>query len=163
MLMVIGACTIHWAMVEALLDTMVAVCFHRFGGNALEKDIPKMLNRKIDLLRRVFNRRPELADAKDAARVLFDKTKALADQRHLLTHGTPSVFWSDKIEYTWIKVTPKMHMVEKHEVTFSDAYSLARESLNLAHELAPIAQAMGAFVVNEHQGKPGGEIRAKLS
>lgn len=137
---------------------MVAMSFHRFGGKDTDSELPRMLARELTFLKKIFTRSPELANVRDQARELFGRVKVLGERRHLLTHGYPNSYWSDRIEYTWIKATETMHMVEQHTLTLVQVREIAMSSLKLAGDLTPLAESMARFVTNEHEGKPGGEI-----
>ncbi|GLS02779.1 hypothetical protein GCM10007859_28100 [Brevundimonas denitrificans] len=141
-LIAVGACTIHWSILENCIDLMVAVTFHRFGGNEVRKDLPRMFSVKTEYLKKVFRVSPRLALLRDAAIDGIEKAEALSKRRHLLTHGSPREYGPDWMAYTWLKVTPTMHMLEQHTITLDEVREIATEAINISLPLANIAERL---------------------
>lgn len=142
MLMAFGASTIHWSILESLIDVAVAITFHRFGGNQIRDDLPRMFSTKTEYLKKAFRRSDELVSVRDLAITTIQDAEALAKRRHLMTHGSPSEYGPDWMIYTWLKVTPTMHVMERHTVTLGEARGVAAEAVQIALPLARIVESL---------------------
>ena len=116
------------------------------------------MGRKLKFLRKGFRRSPMLAHLADTAAGYFDQVEAMSERRNLLIHGSPATYWDDAIEFTWLKVTPQMHVVERHKVTYAEMHGLALEILQLAHPVANLAQRVTEWVVRDKNKEPNSEV-----
>ncbi|HAF81488.1 MAG TPA: hypothetical protein DCG66_10800 [Brevundimonas sp.] len=142
MLMAYGASTLHWSVLENCIDLLVAITFHRFGGNEIDKEIPRMFGRKTKYLKKVFRRSSALSPVADMAIRAIEDAEELSDRRHLITHGSPREYHPDRIEYRWLKVTPSMHVLESHTVTLVQVRKLAEDALLTSVPLARIGERL---------------------
>jgi hypothetical protein len=83
----IGWIEINWAMVEQQFDRWMQVIFHRLGGNALEKRVPRNFSEKVRFLRRAFTDITLLAPFRDKGLSIIKRTDEYSNMRHNLMHA----------------------------------------------------------------------------
>ena len=157
MLTVIGACTLHWSLAEAGVDALVTMVYHRFGGKAVERDIPRMLGRKVKFLRKGFQRSPLLQHMAAEAALLLGQIEELSEKRNLMIHGTPLKHGPEMIEFRWLKTEGSGQRLESHTVTHAEFQALATDTLLVGNAIAGLAKRISDWMMREHRGEPNSE------
>jgi hypothetical protein len=88
----IGRLTISWAHIESGLDAAITVVHSVLGGDKIEPELPRMLQRKLKYLRASCNKIPALASYKASFPIFADAVQSASDIRHNLIHGSISVY-----------------------------------------------------------------------
>jgi hypothetical protein len=84
----IGSITVAWSQCEMILDHIVGILFHHFGGHPSEKLLPKTgADRKMRYAKKCFNNNSELEWVRADAIPYLDRMKFLAEERHWCVHG----------------------------------------------------------------------------
>lgn len=83
----VGLYTILWAQLEAGLDFIATIVHQPLGGDQIEPELPRALQRKLDYLRKAFQRLAPLAPYQQRAVDLVANIIAASETRHDLIHG----------------------------------------------------------------------------
>ena len=89
---------VNWSFVENSLDSWAASAFSSYGGNQIEKEMPRQFSRKVKFLRKCFNRLPGLSPFAAHSTAILERATALADTRHYVIHGVLAGFIADEDE-----------------------------------------------------------------
>lgn len=82
-----GKFTIAWQTVEIPLDAITGILFWRAGSDKYAKELPRSLDPKIKFCKKCFGNLPLLAELKEGALLVLNRTKELSIDRHRMTHG----------------------------------------------------------------------------
>lgn len=99
----IGMMTILWAQTEGVLDALVASIYFQGGGEKLEPQHPRQLDRKLSFLRECYKRLTPLHCVAEEGNELVDRFHRLKQKRHDLVHGFVRKAHADKLEFSVIK------------------------------------------------------------
>ena len=88
--MALGYFTHSWAHAEATLDALVGTLHFACGGNTIEDELPRSLDRRIAFIRSCHNKLPALAEWKAKGLEIADRFGEMRNSRHTLTHGLGS-------------------------------------------------------------------------
>jgi hypothetical protein len=153
----IGELVVRWVMIEQNIDMTVAIVYRHCGGKALEKEIPRSLDKKLQFLKKAFARVATLAPKRNEVRDLIQRIKAESSYRHDLVHSrfSETEFYDGKFQLVKFDYEPEMHYVRLHVFdlkTFPEHSALA---LRLATEMHQIADwLVGTFVRPLHTPAP---------
>lgn len=95
LLVAIGQITLFWAYMEISLDRCVYTLFVRYGGRALDPQIPRALKRKLEFATRCFQRIDTLGPVAERGKALMKKISDASDDRHWCIHGGLTQFAAD--------------------------------------------------------------------
>jgi hypothetical protein len=154
----LGLISIHWSYIETSLDALVAITYHHHGGNKIERELPRMLGRKIKYLRRAFARAPSLAKQEAEAVAFLDKVAGLSDRRHVLIHGYASEYAENGIKFVKLRIERHFHHIEEHFVSAAALVGFAGETGELSYKLAEFVRPLTAQLLEELGKKAGGEV-----
>ena len=99
----IGLVTIIWAKTESVLDLIVSVIYSPGGGDKLEAELPRALDRKLTFLRKCYTRLDALKAVQASGIEIVERFHAIKQRRHDLIHGAVSRATADSIEVTILK------------------------------------------------------------
>jgi hypothetical protein len=143
----LGRLTISWAHIESGLDAAITVIHERLGGDSIEPELPRMLQRKLKYLRRACAKIPQLADYQVSFPMFADRVQAASETRHDLIHGAISVYpaapGEERIaEMSRLLWGPQQFTQRRFSVTTTEilthaqaATELAAQSILFANEL----------------------------
>ena len=154
----LGLITLHWSYIETSLDALVAITYHHHGGNKIERELPRMLGRKLRYLKRAFNRAPSLAKTAVEAVAFFDQVDDISDKRHVLIHGYASAFTAAGVQFTKLRIEPQFHHIEEHFVSGAALVGFAAETGDLAQKLAEFVRPLTADLLKHLEKKASGEV-----
>ncbi len=86
----IGFVVVQWGCAEQSLDLIVATIFHTFNGHSLLSHRPRMLTKKLDLLKKCFLKLSGLEPIRDEGIALISSFAAIAKKRNDLVHAAIS-------------------------------------------------------------------------
>jgi hypothetical protein len=144
----VGHLTIAWAHVESGLDFAILIIYGRLGGDKIEPEMPRALQRKITYLRKAVNRMDQLAPFRPTFPSLADRIAEASEQRHDIVHGYAITHFEEGL--TEVKfgrllqgtfpreqkiITVTTEQVLRHA---SNARKLAIQSLRFCEELLPL-------------------------
>ena len=109
----IGLIVLNWGIAEHMLDGCVKIVFDNYGGNKVEEDLPRMLGRKTDFLRKCA-KLPQLAKFKQTTTDIIDKFDSLAEQRHNLIHGAITSLTPQNGRFEFRKFDIKKQQITVH-------------------------------------------------
>lgn len=158
----LGLITLHWSYIETTLDALVAITYHHHGGNKIERELPRMLGRKLKYLRRAFARAPKLSKHEKAAAAFFGQVEDLSERRHVLIHGYATEFAPAGIKFVKLRIEAQLHYVEEHHVSAGELLAFMAETGELGLKLAQFVQPLVAEMLKDLGKEPGGELTRQL-
>jgi hypothetical protein len=143
----IGMIVMNWSFVENSLDAWTAIAYQNCNGASVERELPRMFDRKVRFLRKCFNRLPELAPWKDDALHYLDRARALSETRHYVVHGVLSDFDKDHDEsFTFQKIdldeNRTQHVIGSLTIPGEKLIDAANELLAMANQGHRISSSM---------------------
>jgi hypothetical protein len=91
----IGQATTFWAGVELNLDEIVYTIYLHYGGQSLDREIPRPISKKTRFVKNALKKCPSLARYASEIREPIIRIGKMADDRDWLVHGTlgrPDIF-----------------------------------------------------------------------
>ena len=138
----IGFVVIQWGHAEQALDLIVAVIFHRFGGNPLLTRRPKMLAEKLKFLSKCFLQIPELEKYRVDGEALLSRFASTGKKRHDLVHGAITNLSCENGAFIFAKIDVNQdgHAVRSVVLHQSEFPGLIKELLGLGADANKFAR-----------------------
>lgn len=138
----LGRATYAWAYLETVIDSLVAVTFHSFGGQSIHPEIPKALSRKLEYLKDC-SKLPALKKHRFAILALKDAVNDMKELRHDVIHGAVSEFADDGTATLMRFVYEKQwHRRRYAKVTAATLVQLTRETARWCEHAMDIASEL---------------------
>jgi len=132
-----------WAYLELSLDQTVAIIYHKYGGNKIDKEIPASLKRKVNFLKSSLRKRAELAPFKDDGIAILLRVTSLKQERHSAIHG--ALLRSREINkylFTSCEYEPTIHKTKERHISIQDLLQIGDEIKNLSLDSASFAKLL---------------------
>lgn len=133
----IGRLAIRWASLELALDLSMYDIFHVRGGDSIEKELPRSLERKTRFLRAAVKKLPVLLQHQRRTSNLLDRVSKAAEFRHDVLHGVGFRYLvpnSPEIAMTRLLREPTLFKAKQFAVTVEQINQEADETAKLAEE-----------------------------
>jgi hypothetical protein len=118
---------------------LVEILSHGFGGNAIEPEIPRSLQRKISFLRSAFQRLPLGTEALKIYLKFLDRVQTAAQTRHDIIHGIVVEHAERSSEAVMIRIIRNRNGIIKKRIEVSTKGIL---------EAAVEAQKLGGMILD---------------
>jgi hypothetical protein len=153
---------IAWAVAEMALDQCAYTLFIHYGGDSIEKKIPRNLSGKISFIEACFKRLPALAPMKDHCLSLMRLMTEAGEDRHWCIHGAIGELrkFEEGDTLTLLRTAHKNNQwlsMESRQITVSELYDIAFSFRALARRGQELSDRLAApfeHLVN----KPAGEV-----
>ena len=128
---VIGAIVVRYGTIDSLVAQICSNLIEDFGGHSSQKEPPRRLSVRLELIGKCFRNKPELAEMTEFMAAVCDSIKNIDVIRHYLVHGLLTEYWPEKEAYQFTKLDPN-----------EDKTSYEQNSITISHDqLADLAQA----------------------
>ena len=140
----VGQLILSWSFIEVSLDQWVAIIYQGGGGQKIEREIPRAINRKIKFLRRCFKSIAALEPFAEEATNLLGSAKELSGIRHIIVHGYPSTYDPDTQTVTFVKLDAgrDIHRVNETPLTFAQLLDAGGKCLDLSTDVTRLTKRM---------------------
>jgi len=142
----LGYMTYSYAMLEHGISVAIVAIHHHHGGRAIKKELPRtQFQRKIEYLRAVAPHIPAIGPNLAGVMNLADRAEAVAKDRQLFIHGTPTDFHAEgAVTMNKLDVTKLDNLFEitDRKVTFAELTAIADEASGLANFALDFASHM---------------------
>jgi hypothetical protein len=148
----VGNVIVNWSLIEHTIDLFMRLVFHKLGGNALIKEIPKTIfKRKTDFLIKSFDTLPQLAEYKtNGLSSMLDIDKYIED-RHRIVHGVVIHFAEDVLHYTKIKYEKGKEDFDIYRYTLTDLLDYGKKIEDLAMNFGlMIRQIINEYAIQKY-------------
>lgn len=138
----IGFVVVQWGHAEQSLDLLVAAILHRFDGNPLLKHRPRMLEPKLDFLRKCFLQLPGLEQFRVEGEALLSRFAITGKKRNDLVHGaiTNLSIENGAFIFSKIDVNQEGHALRAVVLDQSEFPGLRKELLALGVDVNKLAR-----------------------
>jgi len=104
----IGHAISSWARMEHILDALLVHLNKKaYAQDIYQPDHPRNFSKKADLLKKWFNRHPELKEYADDVMSVMPKMKTTAQTRHFLAHSSIEAYDAKSREITFKSIRPR--------------------------------------------------------
>ena len=133
-LMAIGTLTRSWAILEVMVNLLIALIFKFMDGRKIEPVAPYSLRRKIEFLKRAFRNLAPLTAQQHNALPLLNEIRVASNFRHAIIHGIAIDDLSEKDVHMKRLLRGTDRLLDHKEITVStkDILFNASEVSNLA-------------------------------
>ena len=157
----VGFVVVQWGIAEQLLDGVVAMLYHSFGGRTLAKRLPKQLEVKLKFVRKCVTTNPDLAPFAVKIASVADTFERLSSLRHDLIHGAIAsltaeggmVFKFQKLDF----MDPHMHRLRVVRFDAADFPKLTEDLVDLGSLTGEVAKEL---IADHERRLPGAAIGA---
>lgn len=153
----IGMIAIAWAKIESLLDDINELAFLNGAKDAVDREVPRGLERKLKFLRKSHRQLSWLGNLSEAAEELSSKIEAISSDRHQLVHGVAQNLFTDELELRIVRNTYGTHGLGRIERSYGST-----EFTNLSVSIVECVKlldrhhgAMNAALLSNHKSYLG--------
>lgn len=153
----IGATTVAWAALETILDSIIAIIYHKLGGKDIEKDLPISLKMKLTCLRKSAEKVNALDSRKDHLLHIVEQASSLKGKRHDAVHGYLSMV-SEENDSLFVmrrlRIIDNLHTTTDAPLNLQNSPDLTQEILDLASEAVSLLSGLMAELHIERVPSP---------
>lgn len=138
----VGLVVIQWGQSEQSLDLVVSTLYQNYGGSALVKKMPKMLETKLEFVEKAFEELKGLDEFKPLAMRVVSEFKRLREFRHDFIHGAiaDTVPKNGRFSFVKLDVGRDIHSVREFEIDGRDIPAITEDLVNLGGNTVRLAR-----------------------
>jgi hypothetical protein len=146
----VGLVVLQWSQTEQSLELLVAVLWQSLGGKSFAKRIPKMLETKLEFVRKCAAGTPALAAHRQRIEGLANSFESLSATRHDLIHGAPASIAAVDGAFVFARLEIRDGFHHHHEVRIeAEQYpQLTGRLVQLGKEAHELAASVFSLVKN---------------
>lgn len=144
----VGFVVVQWGQAEQSLDMATAILHKHLGGKALTKNLPKMLEPKLEFMTRCLANLPTLASLRTDGDALVADFRSLSSTRHDIIHGAiASVSVTDGgFDFVKLDFKDNYHVVREFRFEGADFPKLTKDLIYLGARATAFARRLWELV-----------------
>ncbi len=136
----IGSITILWGLAEHCLDAIIALFFKKYGARLNEKELPKMLGKKIKFANKCFSHISALSEFKTDGELLLSSFNRLGQKRHEIIHGAlMQLPINGTVIFAKLDIKDNLHHRRSVQFDWVQSQTLTQELQDLGNDKANLA------------------------
>jgi len=144
----VGFVVVQWGQAEQSLDLAIAILYQNLGGKQCSKRLPRMLEPKLEFLRKCLSQIPALARFQGEGEALVANFRKLSEKRHDIIHGAIASVSATNGAFMFAKLDIKddIHVLREFRFDAADFPALTRGLIDLGAQTTAFARRLWEVV-----------------